>query len=218
MKVAYLGSQDESKIDLAIREAVNCLRSGEVIVYPTDTIYGLGCDALCEKAVEKILKIKEREKNGPLSVIVKDIQTIKKIAFVDRLREQIANELLPGSFTLVFPGVKNIPGIVSGGRNSIGVRIPDHSITKKLSEKFENPIVTTSVNLSGGEPLSDPFTIVEYFKERQVGPDLVLDCGKIVDAYPSVVIDITQQRPQILRSGMMNVEEIRELLERLQKF
>ncbi len=218
MKIAYLGSQDENKIDLAIREAVDYLSDGKVIVYPTDTIYGLGCDALNEKAVEKILRIKKRDDNKPLSVMVKSIEAIGKIAFVDKIREQIARELLPGPFTLIFPGVKHVPEIVTGGKNSIAVRIPDHPVTKKLAECFENPMITTSVNLSGEPPFNDPFDIVEYFKEREDKPDFILDCGKIVDAQPSVIIDITQGRPQIMRTGMMSVEEIKNLLERLQKF
>jgi L-threonylcarbamoyladenylate synthase len=218
MKIAYLGSQDENKIDLAVREAVNFLQEGRAIVYPTDTLYGIGCDAFNEKAVSEVLKIKKRDSGKPLSVIVKNVEAIKKIAFVDKAREQIANELLPGPFTLIFPGVKHVPEIVTGGENSIGIRIPDHPITRKLAEQFENPIITTSVNMSGEKPINDPFAIAEYFKTLEDRPELILDYGKIVNAHPSVVIDITQKRPQIMRTGMMSVEEIRELLEKLQKF
>jgi tRNA threonylcarbamoyl adenosine modification protein (Sua5/YciO/YrdC/YwlC family) len=218
MKIAYISLQDENKMDAAIDEAVACLERGEVIVYPTDTVYGLGCDAMNALAVEKIFRLKSRDAGKPLSVIVKDLSAIKKLAFIDRIREEIVYELLPGPFTLIFPGVKNIPQIVTAGHNSIGVRIPDHPVTRKLSEKFAGPIITTSVNVSGNNPFNDPFIIVEYFKDLKDKPDLILDCGKIINSRPSVVIDVTQKRPQITRSGMMSVEEIRDLLEKLQKF
>jgi len=216
MKVVFTDLNDEYKMGLAIKEAVSFLKEGKIIIYPTDTIYGLGCDALNEKAVEKIFQIKERNDSNPFSVIVKDIEAIKKIAFVDENRENIARKLLSGPFTLIFPGAKNVPKIVTGGKDSIGIKIPNHLITQKISDKFKNPVITTSVNISGEEPLSDPFKIVDYFKERDFRPDLILDSGKIKNAKPSVVIDITKENPQIVRSGMLNLEEIKKLLQKLQ--
>lgn len=215
MKVAYLDYDDKDKLKLAIDEAVKFLRQGKVIVYPTDTLYGLGCDARNEEAVKKIFQIKKRESQKPLSVIVRDISAIGEIAFVDHYREEIAISLFPGPYTLIFPGVRNIPEIITAGENSIGVRIPDNRFTHMLSKYFENPIVATSVNISGDEPLSDPFKIVEHFKTSDVAPDLVLDGGKIKDPHPSVVIDITRKSPQIVRSGMMSTEDIRILLNKL---
>jgi L-threonylcarbamoyladenylate synthase len=215
MKIIRVDNIDEYKIGRAVEEAADFLRQGKIIVYPTDTVYGLGCDALNEKAVEKINKIKKRSDGKPLSIIIRNIEEAKKFAFVDKQKKDIMKKLLPGPYTLILPGVKNVPKVVTGNANSIGVRIPDCELTKKISEKFENPFITTSVNIAKENPINDPFKIVERFKEQDEQPDLVLDCGKIENTQPSVVIDITRRSPQILRSGARSLGEIKELLEKL---
>jgi len=203
MKVIYVDISSEEKINLAVQEAVSFLKEGKTIVYPTDTIYGLGCDAMNEKAIEKVYKIKKRDESKPFSVIAKNIEAIKKIAFVDRRTEGIASKLLPG------------PANLTAGNNSIGVRIPNNVISQKIADAFTGPIVTTSVNLSGEESLNDPFKIVEYFREKELVPDLVLDCGKIKNAQTSIIIDLTRKSPQILRSGTRSLSEIMAVLEKL---
>lgn len=215
MRIIYVDFENANKLDLAVSEAVKFLREGKIIVYPTDTIYGLGCDALNEVAVKKIFEIKKRDAGRPLSVIVKDISKIKEISSIDKEKEKVAASIFPGPYTLVFPGPRNIPKIITGGQNSIGIRIPDNLITKNISQYFKNSIVTTSVNLSGEEPLNDPFKIAEYFKNKDFAPDLILDCGKIKDARPSIVVDLTRKSPQILRSGARSLGEIKELLNKL---
>lgn len=215
MKVAYIDYSDKDKISLAIGEAVKFLKEGKIIVYPTDTLYGLGCDALNEEAIKKIFEIKKREEKKPLSVIVKDIDEIKKYASIDEYQERIASNVFPGPYTLIFSGAKIVPSIITAGSSNIGIRIPDNEITKLLSENFENPIVTTSVNVSGNDPLSDPFRIVEEFKSADITPDLILDGGKIKNPNPSVVIDVTRKSPQIVRSGMLSTEEVKNLLNKL---
>lgn len=215
MKVIYIDLESEEKIALAVAEAVDFLRAGKIIVYPTDTIYGLGCDAMNEKAVENVFAIKGREKNKPFSVIVKDIDSIKNIAFCDKRTLAAAEKLLPGPYTLVYPGPKNVSKLVTAGKNSIGVRIPDNQICLEMARALSRPIITTSVNLSGEDSLSDPFAIVEYFKNKPLAPDLILDCGKIKDAQASMVIDLSRRNPQILRSGTRSLGEIMAVLEKL---
>lgn len=215
MRIIYVDFENADKLDLAISEAVEFLKAGKIIVYPTDTIYGLGCDALNKSAVKKIFAIKKRDAGKPLLVMVKDISKIKEISFIDKEKEKLATSIFPGPYTLIFPGPRNIPKLVTAGQNSIGIRIPDNLITKNISQYFKNPIVTTSVNLSGEELLNDPFKIAEYFKNRDFAPDLILDCGRIKDAKPSIVVDLTRKSPQILRSGARNLGEIKELLNKL---
>lgn len=215
MKVVYVDTNSPEKIRLAVEEAVDFLRQGKIIVYPTDTIYGLGCDALNEEAVGKIYAIKKRESGKPVSVIVDDVDSINKIAFVDRKNKAVAEKLLPGPYTLIFPGPKHIPKIITGGENSIGIRMPDNNVCQEIAGAFPNPIVTTSVNLSGEEALNDPFKIVDYFKDKELVPDLILDCGKIKEAQASIVVDLTRKSPQILRSGTRSLKETMELLDKL---
>ena len=215
MKVIYVDLNSPEKIALAVREAVEFLKQGKIIVYPTDTIYGLGCDALNEGAVKKVYAIKQRKENKPVSIIVKDADSINKIAFVDRKNKAVAEKLLPGPYTLIFPGSKNISKIITGGKNSVGVRIPDNHICQAIANAFSDPIITTSVNISGEDALNDPFKIVDYFKEKNLAPDLILDCGRIKEAQASIVVDLTRRSPQILRSGTRSPKEILELLNKL---
>ena len=215
MKVIYIDSNSKDKIILAVQEAVDFLKAGKIIIYPTDTIYGLGCDALNEKAVRKIYAIKKRIRSKPVSVMVRDIESINKIAFLSGKNRETAEKIFPGPYTLIFPGPKNISSIVTGGRNSIGVRIPDNKICQEMTKLFPNPIITTSVNLSGEKNLNDPFEIVDYFRDKKVKPDLILDGGKIKNAQPSIIIDLTRQSPQILRTGTRNLKEIMKMLEKL---
>jgi tRNA threonylcarbamoyl adenosine modification protein (Sua5/YciO/YrdC/YwlC family) len=215
MRVINLDISNPVKFSLAIEEAIDCLKNGGVIVYPTDTIYGFGCDALNEKAVEKIYKIKKRKNNKPLSVMMRNTEELKKYAYLDVRNIKILETILPGPYTLILPGAKKLPPAVTGDSANIGIRIPNHPVAQKLSEAFENPIVSTSVNISESDPLSDPFKIVDLFSRETFQPDLVLDFGKLKSAKPSIIIDLTRRNPQIIRSGMMNVKETMELLEKL---
>jgi L-threonylcarbamoyladenylate synthase len=215
MRVINIDISDPAKFGAAIKEVVKCLQSGDSVVYPTDTIYGLGCDALNEKAVDVIFRIKRRTLGQAVSVMVRDIEEIKKFAYLNEKKEAIVKKLLPGPFTLIFQSKKIIPSIVSGGGLSIGFRIPDNEITRSICEYFENPVVTTSVNLAGKEPLNDPFKIVDLFRNIAPRPDIILDFGKISNPMASTVIDLSGKDPKIIRSGIKNVKETMELLEKL---
>lgn len=216
MRVINLDISNPAKFSLAIEEAVNCLKNGGVIVYPTDTIYGLGCDALNEKAVEKVFKIKKRKNSNPFSIMVKNTEELKKYAFLNARVKNIIAKIIPGPFTIILSGAKKLPAIINGKSTNIGIRIPDHPVTQKLSAVFENPIISTSVNIAGEEPLNDPFKIVDLFNQEKFKPDLILDFGKLKEAKPSTVIDFSRRNPQIIRSGMMSVHETMELLTKLQ--
>lgn len=215
MRVINLDISNPAKFSLAIKEAVDCLKNGGVIVYPTDTIYGLGCDALNEKAVEKVFKIKKRENKKPFSTMVRNTEEIKKYAYLNTRNERILEAILPGPYTLILPGAKKFPPAVAAGSTNVGIRIPSHPVTEKLTEFFEKPIITTSVNIAEGEPMNDPFKIVDLFGQEKFKPDLILDLGKLKDARPSTIIDLTRRSPQIIRSGMMSVQKTMELLEKL---
>lgn len=215
MQIISLDINDPDRFESAIQVAVDFLRSGKTIVYPTDTVYGIGCDALNEKAVLKVAKIKKIKEPKPVSVIVRDLDEVKKYSFLGSTNKRILEKLLPGKFTFILPGAKNIPAAVTGGGNNIGFRIPEHPVTRKLAESFDHPIVTTSANVTGEEPLADAFKIVDRFRDEKYQPDLILDFGRLESAHPSVVVDISTSKPRILRSGMMNVQETLELLTKL---
>lgn len=218
MKVIYLNPSKPEEIEAAAEEAAKFLRAGKIIVYPTDTIYGIGCDARNDKAVEKIFRIKKREKNKPLSVIVKNIDAIGKISFLDAKARKVLAKFLPGPYTFILPGAKNISAAALNGRNNVGIRIPDNVVVQKIIEKFEGPIVTTSVNVPGEEALSDPFRIAEIFSRKREAPHLLLDAGESGNTEPSMIIDLTRSHPQILRSGKRTAMEVLALLDKLKEF
>ena len=214
MQIISLNINDSDRFEAGIQEAVDFLRAGKVIVYPTDTVYGIGCDALNEKAVLQVAKIKKVRETKLFSVIMRDLEEIKKHSFLGSTNKRILEKLLPGKFTFILPGVKNIPKAISEN-GTLGIRIPEHPVTQRLTELFENPIVTTSANVSGEDHLNDPFKIVDRFRDEKYQPDLILDFGRLESAHPSVVVDISTTQPRILRSGMMNVQETLELLTKL---
>jgi tRNA threonylcarbamoyl adenosine modification protein (Sua5/YciO/YrdC/YwlC family) len=217
MEIITLDFKDEARLEAQLNEAAAFLRAGKTIIYPTDTVYGLGCDALNEAAVLKVNRIKEWKGEKPLSIIVRDLEEMKKYCFLGARNKRAMEKLLPGRFTFILPGAKNVPAAVTAGKDTIGFRIPAHPLTISLAYLFPNPIVTTSVNREGEEPLNDPFKIVEYFRDQKEAPDLVLDGGKLANPHPSVIVDISSAHPRIVRSGKLGVQETLELLEKLSK-
>src|SRR3989344_2773475 len=146
VKINLLGDYSE-----ALREAVRVLREGGTVVYPTDTIYGLGCNAIDFKAVETIYRIKDRPIDKPLSVIARNIDWVKELAFVPPKLEPTLEKLWPGAITMIFPKRDIIPSIVTGGGPNVGLRIPAYELTDKLLAKFGYPLISTSANMSGSD-------------------------------------------------------------------
>ncbi|MDO5843866.1 MAG: L-threonylcarbamoyladenylate synthase [Methanocorpusculum sp.] len=184
-----------------IEKAVKILSRDGLVVYPTETVYGLGADALSETAVYKVYEAKNRLLGKPISVAVSDIEMIFGIAHVDKFAEQFIEKFLPGPVTVVLP-VKNIlPSDLSGGTGTIGIRYPDHSTALKLISEFDSPITSTSANISGQ---ISPVTAGQV----DVQCDYLIDGGKL-PGVPSTVINLETKRVE--RAGAM-IEEIVEFI------
>lgn len=218
MKIIYLNPNQPEEVAAAAEEAAKFLRDGKIIIYPTDTLYGLGCDARNDAAVEKIFRIKKREKNKPLSVIVKSIDAAGSVAFVSVKTRKVLEKFLPGPYTFILPGVKKISPNALNGRIDVGIRIPDNQVIQRIVTEFDGPIITTSVNISGSEALRDPFQMAEIFSRKREAPHLLLDAGKNENSEPSTIIDLTRSHPQILRSGKRTAMEVLALLDKLKEF
>ena len=160
----------------AIKKTCQVLQKGGIIIYPTDTIYGLGCDAKNETAIKKINKIKKRI--GPMSVIAPDKKTALNWMKINKnLILKIKNKLNNGN-TVIVPIKKNIcSNIITGNNHSLGIRIPKHSFCNKLAIKYPNPITTTSVNQTGQQPFTNPTNIFNDFSKMV---DLIIEDGIIV--------------------------------------
>jgi L-threonylcarbamoyladenylate synthase len=189
-----------------ITRAIDILEHEGTVVYPTDTIYGLGVDISSENAIRKIYSLKERSYDKPLSVCVSQIKDISKIAYLDRNGEEIIKKILPGPFTIILRKKKPISPLLTAGGEKIGVRIPDSKICRELTRNF--PITATSANLSGK---TVPESVNEVIEQLGVSIDLVLDAGKS-NGNPSTVIDLTMHPPKILRNGVNESLNINKFL------
>ncbi len=197
----------------AIQKAIAVLKLGGVIVYPTDTLYALGANALESFAVEQIFKIKNRAREKPLPLAIKNIKWAKELAHIYKKEEKILNSVWPGAVTVVLPKRKITPDIVTAGRQGVAMRVPDHPFTDKLLGMFGYPITSTSANLSGEESPRKIADIIDMFEGNYYKPDLIIDAGDLPESEPSTILDLTSDRPKILRVGPVKPETLRKLLE-----
>lgn len=203
----------DSNFKEVVAEAVFVLGQGGVIVYPTDTLYGLGANALDEPAVSKIFKIKKRPSHKPLPIIVKNILWAKELAFIYSREEKILNSVWPGLVTAILPKRNIIPGVLTSNQHSVGIRVPNHPFTDKLLGKFGYPLTSTSANIYGEQPSNKIGDIIKLFEAAEMKPDLIIDAGDLAPSEPSTILDLTTQEPKILRVGPSKPKELLKLLE-----
>ena len=176
-----------------IEEAIRVMAHGGVVLYPTDTVYGLGVNIFNRKAVRRIYDIKKRSLMKPLSIIVSSKDAISHVANL-RTRDKIyVDKFLPGPYTLILNKTKIVPRVVTSGLKHVGVRIPDNEIACRISDLF--PVTTTSANLSDHEVCETPDEILDQLNHDV---DLVIDVGKLKRNKPSTIINLTSEKPIIL--------------------
>lgn len=186
-----------------IQKTIDAIKLGQVVVCPTDTVYGLLCDATNKQAVKKLYQIKKRPKNKPIPVFVKDIKMAKRLAKIDKKQEEFLKKVWPGAVTAVLETKKKgdtisiKPPIIY--KNTVGVRIPKEKIILDLVKKLNCPLAESSVNISGQPPAKNIKEIIKQFKQRKHKPDLILAVDNFKSSKPSIVIDLTQDF-KILRS------------------
>lgn len=183
-----------------IQTVVECLLGGGVIIYPTDTVYGLGCDIFQQKAIERIAVIKSlNPKKAQLSFVCHDLSDLSIYTkSIPTPLYRMLKQYLPGPYTFVLPASKQVPKILKSKKDTIGLRVPDHNITHALLEQLRHPILSASLPGEIAEELTDPEMIYEKFKSQV---DLVID-GGIGGIIPSTVVDCTQDEPIVLRQGL----------------
>jgi tRNA threonylcarbamoyl adenosine modification protein (Sua5/YciO/YrdC/YwlC family) len=184
-----------------IQRAVDILTKGGILVYPTDTNYGIGCDILNKKAIERIYQLKQRDKSKPFSFICSELKNISHYAKVSNYAYKTMKRLLPGPYTFILEGSKLVPKIMLTKRKTAGIRVPDHKICLELVKGLGKPIITTSATMPNGSTLNDPSLIHEMFGNRV---DLVID-GDVVPGKPSSVISLINDMPEVIRKGMGDV-------------
>jgi len=204
----------EENFSDAVKKASIALKQGYAIVFPTDTLYGLGVDALREDAVERLFYLKKRPANKPVPIFVKDIEMAKELAFIDARQEEILKKLWPGPFTAVLFKKNKISLRLTANTQKVGLRIPNSDFCRALIRDFGGPITCSSANVSGMESTGDIDEIFKQFKEHSTAPDLVIDAGDILSSEPSTILDITQKEPLILRVNQTTLKKMSEIFDK----
>lgn len=181
-----------------IRKAISHIKKGKVIVCPTDTIYGLVCDAANKKAVDKIFKIKKRARKKPLPVFVKNLESAESIAKINKKQERFLKSVWPGKTTVILERKGNLK-IYGVEKKKIALRVPKYKFINDLFKAITFPLAETSVNISDNPPILKFEEIVEHFKGRKIKPDLIVNAGRLKYSKPSTVVDLTGKKTKILR-------------------
>lgn len=198
----------EHQSEHKLQQVVDCLRKGGVIIYPTDTVYAIGCDIMNHKAAERVKQMKEtKRKQMNFSFVCSDLSQLSIYASqIDTPIYKLMKRALPGPFTFILSASKQVPKIFDTKKKTIGIRVPNHPVALAIVEKLGNPILSTSLldDEHIGEYLTDAEEIEEKFRKRV---DMVVDSGACGNT-PSTVIDCTSGEPIVVREGAGNFNEI----------
>lgn len=186
--------------DRLVKQVAECLKDGGVIIYPTDTVYGFGCDIFQPKAIERICRIKGIDPaKANLSFVCSDLSDLSKYAkAISTPHYRFIKSHIPGPFTFILPASKEVPKILKSKKDTIGLRVPDHKITQEISASLGHPLLSSSLPGEMVEEYTDPELIHEKF-EKLV--DLVVDAG-IGGMQYSTIVDLTSDEPEIIRQGV----------------
>jgi tRNA threonylcarbamoyl adenosine modification protein (Sua5/YciO/YrdC/YwlC family) len=185
-----------------IRRAVDALEAGEVIAYPTDTVYGLGCDLTNKKAVDKLYAIKRMDRSHQLAFICPDLGDIARYAVVENAHYRILRHFLPGPYCFILTATREVPKLIQSKRKTVGIRIPNSEVIRAITRELGRPVISTTAQRAGEDPHVDPREIDDAFP----GLALVLDGGG-GGMVPTTVVDLTSVPPVVVRAGAGSTEE-----------
>lgn len=187
-----------------VKRAAGMLRDGAVVVYPTDTIYGLGVDILNKQAMSRVLRIKKASRHKLLSIICPDMKAISQYATLSNMAYRIMNRVVPGPYTFVLRASREIPKLMLTKQKTVGIRIPDAPVAQMLVTELGRPILSTSVPSGEDGYYTNPDEIVERYRYEI---DLILDAGVIFNK-PSTIVDLSGSEPLILREGAGDISRL----------
>ncbi|MCW3984955.1 MAG: L-threonylcarbamoyladenylate synthase [Candidatus Bathyarchaeota archaeon] len=192
-----------------VRAAAKIVKKGGLIVYPTDTVYGLGCDPFNVSAVEKLIHVKGT-RDKPLPILAYSLNDINRVAEPSEKARRIGEKFWPGPLTLILPR-KRPSNLVTFSLTTIGVRIPNHKVALKLIRLSGGLLIGTSANKTGAQP---PSTAAEVYEQLNGKVDMILDGGMVELGVSSTILDLTCERLKVLRKGPVNLEDIMESFEK----
>jgi tRNA threonylcarbamoyl adenosine modification protein (Sua5/YciO/YrdC/YwlC family) len=188
-----------------IEKAVAVLKHGGIICYPTDTVYGIGCDIFNQKAVKRLHQIKGRSKEKPFSFMCCDLKDVSTYCSLSNVAYRVMKKNLPGAYTFVLPTMKIVPKIMITKQKTVGIRVPESPICQMLVQLLGNPIVTTTAAIDGEELPSSAFEVEQLFGNQV---DEIIDGGDVFPM-PSSVVDLTGPEPIVLREGKGDTSHFR---------
>lgn len=202
MAAEFIKLYEENPEERKIIKIAQALKSGAVIIYPTDTIYGLGCDIFNQKALERLKLIKGiKGKKANLSFICYDLSHISEyVRHLDTPTFKLMKKSLPGAYTFILEAASSVPKILNAKKKNVGIRVPDNSIPREIVRELGNPIITTSIHADDEiiDYMTDPELIYDTFKDKV---DIVID-GGYGGIQPSTIIDCTDGEPYVVREGL----------------
>ncbi len=185
-----------------IKRAAELLDAGEVIVYPTDTVYGLGCDLFSKKAIERLYQLKQMDKSHQLTFVCPDLSDISRYAIVDDAQYRLLKRLLPGPYTFILEATREVPKIVQSKKKTVGIRVPNHEVSLALVRELGRPIISTTAAMHGEEPNIDPSEIDDMFQVA-----ITLD-GGVGGMIPTTVVDLSGGDVVVVREGAGPVDDL----------
>lgn len=207
-----MDKKEYNALNIDYEEIERYLRAGKLIIYPTDTVYGVGGIIESEETIENIYKAKERNFKSPLIVLVSDVEKIEKIAYINEKNREKIEKLIkrfwPGGLTIILKRKDNVPDIMVSGGATVGVRMPEHEIALNIISKAGGMLPTTSANISGEATPKSYKELSGKFKSRV---DIIVDGGECPIGSASTIIDMSDE-PKILRLGAISVEEIEKVI------
>lgn len=205
MSAKFIRLYEENPQMGKVLEVVEILRKGGVVIYPTDTVYGIGCDIFNQSAIDRVMQIKQtKAKNLNLSFICYDLSHISEyVKSLDTPTFKLMKRALPGPYTFILPSSNRVPKILQVKKKTVGIRVPDNLIPRLLVQELNHPIITTSIHDEDDvlEYSTDPELIYEKFKDQV---DVIID-GGYGQITPSTVIDCTQGTPELIREGLGDI-------------
>ncbi len=197
--------KDLSNLEEVAKQVSKLLKAGAVGVIPTETIYGIAADPFNKESVEKIFKIKKRERSKPILLLIPDEFWLKKLAKVSHSYVyKLISAFWAGPLTMVFQASEDLPDYIKGDKGTIGLRMSSSIFVKTLLKHFKSPITGTSANPSGSQPAKNPEEIKKHLSDL----DFIVDAGEVKDTTPSTVIEVLEAPPKLLREGVIPFKEV----------
>lgn len=197
-----------------VKSCVQVFKQGKVVVFPTDTSYGLAVDATNEKAVERLYGVKGRDFNKPVSVVAPSKEYAEKMVAWSDYSEKLAKRFWPGALTLILPlqADAGVSRKVTAGLDSIGLRLPDNKIALDLVKTLNKPITATSANPSGGYDCYSVKDVLNQFENKENKPDIIINTGRLDRTKPSTLVKVENDRFEVLRQGPVSEKDIKKAL------